>query len=70
MRKHSLVKIVKREHSKRKHPSRTCRVRTVHKKGVCLHLDLCNATFQGGIFPEISHSQALLGSLVSVLQNC
>jgi hypothetical protein len=39
------------------------------KIGVCLHLDvLCNATFQRGIFPEISHSQALIGSLVSVLQ--
>jgi hypothetical protein len=28
---------------------------------------LCNATFQRGMFPEISHSQALLGALVSVL---
>jgi hypothetical protein len=69
MRKHSLEKIVKREHSKRKHLSRTCHVRTDHKKGVCLHLDILrNATFQRGIFPEISHSQALLGALVSVLQ--
>jgi hypothetical protein len=32
----------------------------------CLHLQvLCNATSQRGMFPEISHSQALLGALVS-----
>jgi hypothetical protein len=32
--KHTLVKIVKSEHSKGKHPSRQCRVCTVHKKAV------------------------------------
>jgi hypothetical protein len=34
----------------------------------CLHLQVCNATPQRGTFPEISHSQALLGALVSVLK--
>jgi hypothetical protein len=69
MWKHTLVKIVKHELSKGKHPSSPCRVRTVHKNGVWLHLDfVCNANFQRGIFPEISHSQALLGGLVSVPQ--
>jgi hypothetical protein len=32
MRKHTLVKIVKSEHSKGKHPSWQCRVCAVHKK--------------------------------------
>jgi hypothetical protein len=32
MRKHTLTKIVKSEHSKGKHPSRQCRVCAVHKK--------------------------------------
>ncbi|PNF20244.1 hypothetical protein B7P43_G16151, partial [Cryptotermes secundus] len=48
-----LVKIVKSELSKGEHPSRQV---------------LCNATSQRGMFPEISHSQALLGALVNVLQ--
>jgi hypothetical protein len=34
----------------------------------CLHLQVCNATSQRGTFPEISHPQALLGALVSVLK--
>ncbi|PNF17797.1 hypothetical protein B7P43_G06890 [Cryptotermes secundus] len=32
MQKHTLIKIVKSEHSKGKHPSRQCRVCAVHKK--------------------------------------
>jgi hypothetical protein len=32
MWKHTLVKIVKNEHSKGKHPCRQCRVCSVHKK--------------------------------------
>jgi hypothetical protein len=42
---------------------------TQEKEFDCLHLQvLCDASSRRGIFPEMSHSQALLGALVSVLQ--
>jgi hypothetical protein len=69
MRKHTLVKIVKGEHAKGKHPVRQYRVCASHKKrsATALHLQvLCDASSQRGMFPEISHSQALLGAKILV----
>ena len=40
---------------------------SIKKKWNSVHLQvLLNATPQGGMFPEVSHPQALLGSLVSI----
>jgi hypothetical protein len=70
MNTYSYLSLDPGENENNKHPSRQCCVCTVHKnRTMTLHLQvLCNATSQRGLFPEISHSQALLGALVSVLQ--
>ena len=69
MLKHVLEKIVGSEWGKRKYPARRCHVCAAHKQRseTRVHLQvLLSATPQGGMFPEVSHPQALLGSLVSI----
>jgi len=68
MRKHVLQKTVGSKRGKRKYPARRCHVCAAHKKrSETLHLQvLLSATPQGGMFSEVSHPQALLGSLVSI----
>ena len=67
MRKHVLEKIVGSERGKRKYPARRCHVCAAHKEVKLGNLQvLLSATPQGGMFSEVSHPQALLGSLVSI----
>jgi hypothetical protein len=69
MRKHVLEKIVKSEEGKRKYLARRCHVCATHKKRSETRYILSifeRHAPQRGTVPEISHPQALLGSLVSV----
>jgi len=69
MRKHVLEKTDGSERGKRKYPARRCHVCAAHKKKKrnSVHLQvLLSATPQRGMFPEVSHPPALLGSLVSI----
>ena len=59
MRKHVIEKTVGSELGKIKYPARRCHICAAHKKR-----SETWTTPQGGMFPEVSHSQALLGSLV------
>jgi hypothetical protein len=66
MHKHVLEKIIGIAEGKRKYPAWRCHVCATHKKRsetryIC---KFCLVTPQGGMFPEISHPQTLLDTMV------
>ena len=68
IRKHVLEKTVGSERGKRKYPAGGAMfVLPTNKEVNSVHLQvLLTATPQWGMFPEVSHPKALLGSLVSI----